>query len=147
MKVYADSSFLVSLYSADSNWAAAARTMQTSTGQSFVTTLGEFEVVNAFGLRVFRKEISAAQAQESVNDFEKDLRDGIFQLRRLEDSFFERARQLSRQTTAKLGTRSADLLHVAAALELGADYIYSFDQHQRKLAQTVRLKLNQSARP
>ena len=116
--------------------------MQASTGECFVTTLGELEVVNAFGLRVFRKEVSAAQAQESITDFEKDLRDGVFRLGRLEEPFFDRARQLSLQTTAKLGTRTADLLHVAAALELGADFLYSFDQHQRKLAQAVRLKLN-----
>jgi predicted nucleic acid-binding protein len=116
--------------------------MQASRGECFVTTLGELEVVNAFGLRVLRKEVSTAQAQESVSDFEKDLRDGVLQLRRLEDPFFERARELSRQTTAKLGTRTADLLHVAAALELGADFLYSFDQPQRKLAQTVRIKLN-----
>jgi predicted nucleic acid-binding protein len=142
LKIYADSSFLVSLYSADTNWATATRTMQASAGEYFVTTLGELEVVNAFGLRVFRKEVSAAQAQESITDFEKDLRDGILQLRRLEEPFFERARRLSLQTTAELGTRTADLLHVAAALELGADYLYSFDQQQRKLAQAVRLKLN-----
>jgi predicted nucleic acid-binding protein len=49
---------------------------------------------------------------------------------------------LSQQTTAKLGTRAADLLHVAAALELGADYLYSFDRKQRTLAQAVRLKVN-----
>ncbi len=142
MKIYADSSFLVSLYSADSNWAAASSTMEASSGECFVTTLGEIEVINAFGLRVFRKEVSAVQAQESVTDFEKDLRDGSLQLRELSDSIFERARQLSRQTTAKLGTRTADLLHVAAALELGADYFYSFERQQRKLAQSVRLKLN-----
>jgi predicted nucleic acid-binding protein len=116
--------------------------MEASAGERFVTTLGELEVVNAFGLRVFRKEVSAAQARESVSDFERDLRDGILQLRELSDPIFERARLLSRQTTAKLGTRTADLLHVAAALELGVDYLYSFDQQQRKLAQTVRLKLN-----
>jgi predicted nucleic acid-binding protein len=116
--------------------------MQASTGEFVVTTLGELEVVNAFGLRVFRKEVSAAQAQESVTDFENDLRDGVLQLRGLPDAVFERARELSRQTTAKLGTRTADLLHVAAALELGADYFYSFDRQQRKLAQSVRLKLN-----
>jgi predicted nucleic acid-binding protein len=116
--------------------------MQASKGECFVTTLGELEVVNAFGLRVFRKEVSAVQAQESLADFEKDLRDGVLQLRRLEESFFERAQQLSRQTTAKLGTRTADLLHVAAALQLGADYLYSFDQQQRTLAHAVRLKLN-----
>jgi predicted nucleic acid-binding protein len=142
LKIYADSSFLVSLYSADTNRATATRAMRASTGECFLTTLGELEVVNAFGLRVFRKEVSAAQAQESITDFEKDLHDGILQLRGLSDSIFERARQLSRQTTAKLGTRTADLLHVAAALELGADFLYSFDQQQRKLAQAVRLKLN-----
>jgi predicted nucleic acid-binding protein len=142
LKVYADTSFLVSLYSLDANSVAAAKTVKTSMGDRFVTILGELEVINAFGLRVFRKEVTAAQAQSSLSDFEKDLRDGVFQLRGLPDTVFERARQLSRHTTARLGTRTADILHVAAALELGVDYLYSFDQHQRKLARTVRLKLN-----
>ena len=47
-----------------------------------------------------------------------------------------------RQTTARLGTRTADLLHVAAALELGAECLYSFDQQQRKLARAVGLKVS-----
>jgi predicted nucleic acid-binding protein len=142
LKIYADPSFIVSLYSPDANSALAARTMQASSGDRFLTTFGELEVVNAMGLRVFRKEASAAQAQSSLIEFEKDLRDGVFQLRALTDSVLERARQLSRQTTAKLGTRTADLLHVAAALGLGVDRLYTFDLHQRKLAQTLRLKLN-----
>ncbi len=142
MKVYADPSFLVSLYSPDANSPAAARAMKASSSERFVTAFGELEVVNAMGLRVFRKEISAAQSQGSIIQFENDLRDGIFQLRGLADTVFERARELSRQTTAKLGTRSADLLHVAAALVLGADCLYTFDLHQRKLARTLRLKLN-----
>jgi len=142
LKIYADTSFLVSLYSLDANSVVAARTVKASVGDRFLTILVELEVINAFGLRVFRKEVTAAQAQSSLSDFEKDLRDGVFQLRGLPDTVFERARQLSRRTTARLGTRTADILHVAAALELGVDYLYSFDQHQRKLAQTVRLKLN-----
>lgn len=80
MKVYADPSFIVSLYSLDANSAAAARTMRASDGDRFVTTFGELEVVNAMGLRVFRKEVSAVQAQASLIEFEKDLRDGVFQL-------------------------------------------------------------------
>ncbi len=142
MKFYADPSFIVSLYSPDANTLAAARTMQGSSGDHFVTTFGELEIVNAMGLRVFRKEVSAAEAQASLMDFEKDLRNGVFQLRELSDLILERARKLSRQTTAKLGTRTADLLHVAAALELGVDCLYSFDQQQRKLAQALRLRLN-----
>jgi len=142
LRVYADPSFIVSLYSPDANSAAAAHTMQATFAQPFVTTFGELEVVNAMGLRVFRKEVSPVQAQSSLLEFEKDLRDGVFQLRELTDPILDRARQLSRQTTAKLGTRTADLLHVAAALELSVDCLYTFDLHQRKLAQSLRLKLN-----
>jgi predicted nucleic acid-binding protein len=47
-----------------------------------------------------------------------------------------------KQNTARLGTWTADLLHVAAALDLRADYLYTFDQQQRKLAQTVGMKVN-----
>ena len=142
MKIYSDTSFLVSLYSPDANSAAAARTMRASAGERFVSVFGQLEVVNAMELRVFRKEVSATQAQASLNDFERDLLAGVFQLRALPEEVFERARQLSRQTTHKLGTRTADLLHVATALELSADCLYTFDQQQRKLAQTMRLKLN-----
>jgi predicted nucleic acid-binding protein len=116
--------------------------MEASSGDRFVSVFGELEVVNAMGLRVFRKEVSATQAQSSLNDFEKDLRAGVFQLRPLTEQIFERAHQLSHRTTPKLGTRTADLLHVATALELSADYLYSFDLQQRKLARVVRLKLN-----
>lgn len=142
MKIYADPSFIVSLYSLDANSTMAAQTMQASVADRFVTTFGELEVVNAMSLRIFRKEISPAQAQSSLIAFERDLREGIFQLRPLSDSVLERARALSRQTTAKLGTRTADLLHVAAALGLGVDYLYTFDLHQRKLAQSAHLRVN-----
>jgi hypothetical protein len=94
--------------------------MRVFTGDNFLTTLGEVEVVNALGFRVFRREISLAQVPSSLSAFEKDLRDGVFQLRGLSDSAFGRARHLSRQTTPTLGTRTVDLLHVAAALELGS---------------------------
>jgi predicted nucleic acid-binding protein len=142
LKIYADTSFLVSLYSPDANSVAAAHTVQASGRDRFVSVFGELEVVNAMGLRLFRKEVSAIQVQASLNEFEKDLRAGVFQLRPLPEQVFERARQLSRQTTAKLGTRTADLLHVATALELSVDYLYSFDQQQRKLAKIAGLKLN-----
>ena len=142
MKVYFDSSFLVSLYSPDANSTAAMATIQTSFGDRLLTTLAEIEVINALELRIFRKEATSVQAHSSLIDFERDLSHSFFQLRGLSDPIFERARQISRQTTAKLGTRTSDLLHVAAALEFGVDYLYSFDQSQRRLAQTVRLKVN-----
>lgn len=113
-----------------------------STGEHVISSLGELEAVNALELRVFRNEISRSQAQASWNALEGDLRDGVFQLRSLPDQAFDRAQLLSRQTTARLGLRTADLLHIAAALELGAERLYSFDQQQRKLARALRLKVN-----
>ena len=142
MRIYADTSFLLSLYSLDGNSSAAAHTLGAFAGERFISVLSELEVVNALGLRVFRNEITMVQAQSSLSDFEKDLHDGVFQLRGLPDPVFDRARELSRRTTAKLGTRTADLLHVAAALELGVEYLFSFDKRQRSLAKVVRLRLN-----
>jgi len=142
LKTYVDTSFLISLYSADANSHAAALLMRKSAGEHLVSALGELEAVNALELRVFRKEISRAQAQSSWDAFAGDLRGGVFQLRSMPDQVFERAQLLSRQTTARFGLRTADLPHIAAALELGADRLYSFDQQQRRLAQAVHLKLN-----
>jgi predicted nucleic acid-binding protein len=142
LRIYVDTSFLISLYSLDVNSPAAARTMQASRGDHLVSTLAELEAANALQLRIFRKEVSAAQAHSSGAAFEKDLLDGVFHLQPLTEQAFEKARQLSRQNTARLGARTADLLHVAAALDLRADYLYTFDQQQRKLAQTVGMKVN-----
>ena len=142
MNIYLDTSFLVSLYGSDVNLEPAIRIMQASEGDHLVTAFGRLEVVNAFALQVFRKEASATQTQSSLDDFEKDLRSGVLQLRPLPEQALDRARELSRQTTAMLGTRTADLLHVAAALEMGAEFLYSFDKQQRKLARAVHLKVN-----
>lgn len=142
MKTYVDTSFLISLYSIDANSGAALQTMARSVGDHVISTLGELEAVNALELRVFRREITRTQAQASWDALASDLRNGVFQLRSLPDQAFDRAQALSRQTTAQTEVRTADLLHVAAALELGAERLYSFDQQQRKLAQAVGLKLN-----
>jgi predicted nucleic acid-binding protein len=140
--IYLDTSVVVSLYSPDANSAAAVGFLQTCGDALLITTLCEMETVNALELRVFRKQISRSQAEVSLSNFALDLRNGVLQLRRLTDLVLERTRQLSRQWTAALGSRTADVLHVAAALELGASSFYSFDLQQRKLAEAVGLILN-----
>jgi len=140
--IYLDSSLLVSLYCLDANSVAAAAALQAAKAKLLITSLGELETMNAFSLRVFRKEITAAQADAVRKTFEKDILAGVFLLRAVPDAAFERAKVLSRQQTPKLGTRTADLLHVAAAVELGAVSLFSFDLQQRKMAQAAGLKLN-----
>ena len=142
MRIYADSSFLVSLYTVEANSVEASRALRAAGVPPWLTTYGELEVINALGLRVFRREVSERQLASSLLQFQNDLNKGILKLHGLTDAMIERAIQLSRQTTVKAGTCAADILHVAAAMELGADYLYTFDHQQRKLARILRLKTN-----
>lgn len=55
---------------------------------------------------------------------------------------FLRSIGFSKAHTSVIRTRSFDILHVAAALELGAEEFWSFDKRQRNLAATVGLRVN-----
>ncbi len=140
--IYLDTSLLVSLYCPDIYSTRAASLVQTAKEPFLITALCEVEAVNEIAQRVFRKQISQRQADASIQNLAGDLHAQVFQFAGLPEAAFVRARALSRQLTPKLGTRTADLLHVAAALELGATGFYTFDLNQRKAAQSAGLKTN-----
>ena len=54
------------------------------------------------------------------------------------------AERLSTSYSERLGTRSLDILHVAAALVLGVKEFHTFDTRQAKLAKTAGLKVKGS---
>ena len=140
--IYLDTSFVVSLYCVDANSAPATVALQSAQLPLIMSSLAETETVNALGLREFRKEISKTEANVSLRDFEEDLRRGAFLRSALPESAFQRARSLSLQSTARLGLRTVDLLHVAAALELGSTSLFTFDLRQRKLCSELGLAIN-----
>ncbi|MFP5227541.1 MAG: type II toxin-antitoxin system VapC family toxin [Acidobacteriota bacterium] len=140
--IYADSSFLISLYSPDAHSMSATRAMLLSPRGVLITNLVKLEVINALRQRVFWKQITDTEARRSLAAFEKNEADGAFRAAPLSAEAFGRAATIANRTTASLGTRSIDLLHVACALELGATSLYSFDERQRRLAHAMHLKLN-----
>ena len=142
MKAYLDSSFLFSLYAEDVHSPAAISELKRFRGTSVLSSLSELELVNALELRVFRKELIRAQADQARDAFDGDLRDGVLAIFELEPATFLRARKLILQTTAQIGCRAADILHVAAALEVGADRFFTFDQRQKSVARRVKLETN-----
>jgi predicted nucleic acid-binding protein len=140
VNVYADTSFLVSLYTPDANSAEAFAQFSKGEDLFLWTPFGEAEFVNAIELRVFRKEITPAQADRSLAEFERDVDDGAFAvIQFVSASSYERAQLLSRRYTRQLGTRGMDVIHVAIALEEGADAFYTFDRLQAKLANRAGL--------
>ena len=146
MKAYCDTSFLVSLYAPDANSRAAAAQAQRASTTLLLTALGELELVNALQLRVFRKELTPRQAQAANGALERDIAEGVYALQPVSAGMFASAKRLALKHTAGIGSRSLDVLHVAAATALGADILLSFDRSQRTLAAAAGLRVAPSMR-
>jgi predicted nucleic acid-binding protein len=106
-----------------------------------ITPLCELELVNALQLRLFRKELTATEAQAAYAAVQSDIAAGIYSMQPMSTGVFDAAKQLSLRYVAGTGSRSLDVLHVAAALTMGADTIFSFDDKQRKLARAAGLRV------
>ena len=139
MSAYADTSFLVSLYVFDTNSALAAGRMSRVELPIVSTPFGELEIANAISLRLFRRELNATEAKAAYSLFQKDVEGGVIQIKPIPNTVFEGARQIARRRTPRLGTRTLDVLHVALALQFGAETFYTFDARQAKLAKAEGL--------
>ncbi len=139
MKAYPDTSFLASLYLRDSNTPSALAVAKRLRPVFMLSPLHELELNNAIELAVFRKAITPTQAVAARRDFEQDV--AHWTLNPLPIDLFARAVTLSRRHTARHGTRSLDILHVATALALGAETFLTFDGRQRWLAKAEGLRI------
>jgi hypothetical protein len=135
MVAYADTGFVASLYLKETTSAGARAAIQSTPVTLPLTPLGELELRNAFNRSVQRRRITTAQRDELWQDVEADIARGFLVPTPVaSDELHKKARQLSDRHTPTLGTRSLDLLHVAAALMLDANVFFSFDERQRKAA-------------
>jgi predicted nucleic acid-binding protein len=136
-----DTSFLVSLYGYDVHTAKAIATLRSSGSALFCSLFNEYELVNAIHLRVWRGLSTREEANVFLASFRADLEQSI--LRRLTVNLaavLVEAQRLSTTFTAHGGHRAFDILHVSAALHLGALEFLTFDVNQRKLATAAGLK-------
>ena len=136
----ADTGFLVSLYGEDAKSDLATALVQ-SRPVFVLTPLGEAEFINALELRIFRKEWSREEARSVRERFSQHQAAGVFRVEPLTVDVWEKALVLSRRHSAKFGTRTLDVLHIATALVVRPDVFYTFDERQRKLARAEHLRV------
>jgi len=137
---YADSSFLVSLHRADSFHHAANRFLARNAFALAFTPLHRIETRNALRNATAAGDMTKAECATAFRQIEEDLRDGLLVHTQIDwTDAFRRADQLSEKHAATAGQRTIDLLHVAVALECGAQIFLSFDKRQRKLAKAAGL--------
>lgn len=142
MSGYADTGFLCSLYAPDAHTRRVVARMRRQTLPLPFTWLHQLELRNALRLRVFRREITIAQSEASLDMMLTDLAAGVLAVASpaLTEVMTE-AERLSAGHSAKLGTRSLDILHVASALVLGAASFLTLDRRQGALARASGLKV------
>ena len=139
--IYCDSSFLIALYHpGDAFHAQAGRVAAQFRDPIPYTLLAELEVTNALwrglGIRLINPADHAAITRQLIADESA----GILERTALNQvTHYGKARELSKTHTAATASRALDILHVAAALVLGAHGFASFDHRQRTLAQATGL--------
>jgi len=143
-QVYVDPSALARLYvhQAGSREMAAWRTK--TQGTLAVTHHGRTEIVNAICRVSFLGHLDADGLAEALGDLAGDFATGRLRLADLLwRAALDRAEELSRVHTPKLGTRALDVLHVACALELKLRGFLTLEARQQALAGAVGFRLVQ----
>ena len=140
MSAYADTALLCSLYTPDAHTARAIACLGKQSQPLPIVWLHQLEVRNALRLRVFRREITGAQRDTSLNALLADLANGVLVTASppLTAVLIE-AERLSALHSERIGTRSLDILHVAAAVVLGSREFLTFDHRQAQLARAAGL--------
>jgi len=142
VNAYPDTSFLFNLYAPQVHAARAAAHFAAMTEPLHLTSLNRFELVNAIQLSLFRKTIPGATGMLAVEKFDANIASGALVVVPCDwGAVHGRALQLATRHTASGGHRGLDILHVAAAVELGAQDFLTFDARQGALAKAIGLKL------
>ncbi len=100
-----------------------------------LTDILEMEIVNALHGKVFRHEMTESERDQCLAAFHADVAAGFWQRVTIgPTSLRNRVIAIASRRTATHGCRTLDILHVAAALELGCVDFLSFDHRQRSVA-------------
>jgi predicted nucleic acid-binding protein len=140
MDAYFDSAIIVKLYVQEATSPDAIRLVGAYVAPYALTQWQALEVKNAIRLKAFRAEITVVEMNRSITAFEQDITAGRWQRPTYTAGTVEqKADELSAGHAATLGCRTLDIIHVAAALVLGAREFVTFDTRQGALAKQAGL--------
>jgi len=141
-RICADPSALLKLYVHQPDSAAVNAWRRRTRGVLPLTQHGRLEIVNGICLARSRSVISADAQADALASLDEDWEEGRYSEADVpRRATLRRATDISRAHTAAVGCRTLDVIHIAAALELGTPYFATFDRRQQALARTMGLKL------
>lgn len=113
-----------------------------------LTHLHRVELTTAWHLKVFRKELDRATVELALGDLESDIETGVWMPPQYDLADVHcRAETLAQQHAPTLGTRTLDILHVAAAVLLDTPHFVTGDRRQATLAAAAGLDVTRYRPP
>lgn len=132
---------MVALYLPQQSSLVATAFMQRHREPLAFTPWHRLEVRNAIRLAVFHRLIDSSQSKTQLKQMDTDLRDQTLLAHTPVDwvAVLREAEKLGVAHAEDFGCRSADLFHIAAAVELGFQLFLTFDERQKKVAKAAGL--------
>ena len=137
--IYLDTSAFLKLYIREAGSIEVQRIVTTQDDPIPLWDLLQFEMLNAFRLKVFWGELEQVEADRQRRLFDDRLRRGQYFVADVDRArLSQRFRELC-QLTPEIGCRTMDIIHVACAVQLSPSSFVSFDRRQRTLAESAGL--------
>lgn len=139
--IYWDTSVIIKLYIKETDSEIVAKKAQEFDLSIPFTLLHELEITNALELKRFRNELTPGQI-DKIKALRHYHEENFIYHRPIIDwsSVYQQAIHLSQSFSYQIGTRSLDILHVAAACILNAGSFFSNDSRQLSLAESAGFK-------
>jgi predicted nucleic acid-binding protein len=139
---YLDTSSLVALYYPEPRSSRLEARLQKGRSRLPFTWLHELEFTNSLQVKVFCGEGTETALDAALAAIRSDVEAGVFFRAQVAwAQVFEGALRMSAAYSRRIGTRSLDLLHVAAACLLNPKEFITSDQRQAELAKREGLKV------
>lgn len=142
-RVYWDSSIVMSHLLGDAHTEQARELTLELNTSAIISELVRMEISNSTLRRVGFDGFQSNHAERLLRFFEEQIEQGWFRVVSAKPKVLNRiAMRLINHYSAELKVRTLDILHVAEALNCGANSLWTFDQRQHRLAEAVGLKVN-----
>ncbi len=142
MSAYFDSSVITKWYLPEPDSAAALRLRARFRPPAPLTHLHRVELATAWQLKVFRRELTGSIVTRALLDLATDVQAGVWTTPAYDlAEVHRRAESVALAFAATLGVRTLDILHVAAAVSIGAHDFVTNDERQARLAAAAGLRV------
>ena len=148
MTAYFDTGVLIKSYIAEKDSPVADALILKALEPIPFTHFHGIEIRTALRLKRGRKEITDAELKNALSALQQDIDAGRLERPSYDLSIvFHKAEELSGKYAAATLARSLDILHVAAAVVIGANQFITFDRRQEALALKAGLTLKAPTLP